>query len=184
MKRKLYRDSYEIRTLTDPDTGRERKTSVYRGLYYRLALTPEQKTRMNVLHITFSVISIALFLLCGWMNLPSSRSFYVLPFYLFMLFPLFYRALAVFRFCRLRASFTAVDKDGSIDSLVRSSYGLAVLSVLFLLGDIVFLALGGAGNHIGSELLGLACIASVGSLAAMGGRSATKMEICECPKGA
>jgi len=180
VKRKLYRDLYEVRTERDPDTGRERKRAVYRGEFYCLIMDPGEKRKRSAGLALLILASILLYLTCGFLNLPSSRSFYVLPFYLCLLFPLFYAAMAAFRLVWLPQAFTRIQKAECLDSLPHSCVGLMVLSGLYIAGSILFLTLDGANSRFQEELQGIACIAGVGFLAGLIRRGIARLSVSAC----
>jgi len=158
VKRKLYKELYEVHNVIDPTTGKDRKETRYRGPYYRLLLSPAQKMKQQTTLFGYAALSVGLFLICGFINLPGSRCPYVLPFFLLTPFPLFYLCLAVFRLFRLPALLTRIHCEECPTSLLRSCYGLMTLCGLYVVGDIVFLATGGANDNLGLELFGLSCM--------------------------
>ena len=181
MKRKLYKELFEVHNVIDPTTGKDRKETRYRGPYYRLLLSTAQKRKWQAAFFYYILLSAGLFLFCGFLNLPGSRCLYVLPFFLLMPFPLFYLGLAVLRFFRLPALLTSIHRAECPDSLLRSCYGLMALSALYAAGDIVFLATGGANDNPGLELIGLFCVILIGAVSYIAARIARGFELEEVP---
>lgn len=166
MKRKEYFALFETRTVTDPYTGKDKRTAVYIGPKYRASLGGSALKRVNRQLAVLWLLGAAAFAAAGLLNAPSSRCFYVFPFYAAYLFPLFYWGMGVFRMFRLPSPFTRVDKDAGPDRLHRSAIGCVVVAALHTVGDAVFLLLGGANGHMSTELAALCGVALCGLLAA------------------
>lgn len=177
MKRGHYRRYYDLRTEVDPSTGKERKRAIYKGTYYRLNLSAQEKRKRALTLILFALLFLGIFLLCGLLNLPSSRCIYVLPFYLFMLFPLFFWLMALCRLFTLPPRFTEPERDQSIGSALRSARGLTVLCGLYVVGAAVFMLMGGASDRLGAELFGALAMLAVGVLAFWAGRVTQRLPV-------
>lgn len=181
MKRKLYRALYETKTVIDSDTGKDRKQARYIGPYFLMEQGLPVRRKAVCFLALAALVYIAAFLACGFLNTPGSRCFYVLPFWLFMPFPWFYWVLAIHRLYKLSDRITAIDKDESLDSIPRCAYALVILGILYALGDLLFMALGGAGDRLWTEVAGLAMIL-LGSLAAwLGARCVKQLTVAELP---
>lgn len=177
MKRKQYRALFDMRVRTDPDTGRDSRVAVYTGPYYQIDFPGGAKRALAALWLVCPV----LFLAAGLLNTSGSRCFYVLPFYLLLPFPLLYWGMAVFRVLRIPGRATAVDRDEGIERVRRSSGGAAALSALHTAGELVLLVLGGAGERLGAELAGTACILAVGAFGVLTHRVLNALNVTELP---
>lgn len=177
MKRGHYRTYYDLETVVDPYTGKERKRAIYKGTYYRLTLAAQETRKRALILILFALLYLGIFLLCGFLNLPSSRCIYVFPFYLFMLFPLFYWLMALCRLFALPPRFTEPERDQSIGSALRSARGLTVLCGLYVIGAAVFMLLGGANDRLWEELLGALAMLAVGALAFFAARITERLPV-------
>lgn len=181
MKRVHYRTYYDLRTVVDPYTGKERKRAIYKGTYYRLTLSAREARKRTLTLILSALLFLGIFLLCGLLNLPSSRCIYVLPFYLLMLFPLFFWLMALCRLFALPPRFTEPERDQSIGSALRSTRGLTVLCGLYAVGAAVFMLTGGANGRLGAELFAALALLAVGALAFLAGRMARKLPVESLP---
>lgn len=167
VRRKEFLALFQTRTATDPYTGKERKEAVYIGPVYRLRMETSARKRASAWLVASWLVAAAAYVLSGLTNAASSRCFYVFPFYAAALFPLFYWGLGVLRVCRLSEHMTEVDRDAGPERLHRSALGCAVLAALHTAANIVFLALGGAGQSAAAEAIALAGVALMG-LGALG----------------
>ena len=112
----------------------------------------------------------------GFMDLPSTRSFWVLPFYLAMGLPLFFWGRAGWRVRRLPLRFTLVQREASLRAGFRSAVGMAVLCGLFVIGEALLLATGQANGDWPAEA-GWACgMAACGLSAAWSARATRALD--------
>lgn len=162
MKRSRYRQLYAVETTEDPRTGKARQRAVYTGDYYGFAQAGAAGKHSGARHIPCVLAYIGVFLAYGFTDLPSTRYFLSLPFYLGMGLPLAFWALAVWRTARLPARFTEVQRDQSLWALQRAAFPLAILCALFTVGTLVLVFSGGAGDHWPAECLFVAAMAAVG----------------------
>lgn len=135
--------------------------------------------RAGALSLALLVLSAAAFVIKAYLNTPGGRCFYVLPFSLFMMFPLFYWAYGAVQTLLLKPRFTAIQKDEGPDRLRSSALGAAILSGLYTLGDIVFLLLGQAGDRVGTELTGAGLILLIGLCALIVLKGARELDMAK-----
>ena len=175
IRRREYLKLYEMTTKVDPATGRDKKVVRYVGPWFSVANGETRRT--GVRSLILFVLSAAAYVAAAFQNPPGSRCFYILPFFLFELFPLFYWVYGAVRTCFLKPRFTAVDKDESLDRIKASALGVAILSGLHTLGEIVFLSLGTAGERASVELFCAGMVLLVGLFALLTLWNAKKLEI-------
>lgn len=165
IRRREYLKLYEMTTKVDPETGRDKRVVRYIGPWFSVLNGETRRTGGRSL-ILF-LLSAAAYVAAAFQNPPGSRCFYVLPFFLFELFPLFYWVYGAVRTLLLKPRFTAVDKDESLDRIKASALGAAILSGLHTLGEIVFLILGQAGERASTELFCAGMLLLVGLCACL-----------------
>ena len=153
MNGKRYRNLYKSMTKIDPYTGKETRGFKYTGKYYRL--TAEKRLvnavcRRMLLCVCLFWIG---FIAGGFINAPGSHSVWVLPFFLFSVFPGFYAVMAVWHLFRLPAYITDPQKKGSLDSVKNSAWGIVILSALALVGSLVVFITRAASGRETEELI-------------------------------
>lgn len=176
MKRSRYRQLFSVETTTDPRTGKAKQRAVYTGSYYGFKQAGEAGKRNGARHMPCVLIYIAVFLAYGFADLPSTRYFLSLPFYLGMALPLVFWCLAAYRTARLPQRFTEVQRDLSLWALQRAAFPLAALCALFVAGTLVLVFTGGAGEHWQAECLYAAAMAAAGGAAYYSGAQARKAD--------
>jgi hypothetical protein len=160
MNEKRYRNQYESLAKIDSSTGKETRVYKYTGKYYRFA------AEKRLVHTAWRWIMFCTglfwigFIAGGLMNAPGSRSIWVLPFFLFSVFPGFYAALGVWNLFRLPEYITFPQKRNSLDSVKNSAWGIVVLSFLASAGSLIILLSGAASGQEAEEFtfLGLSML--------------------------
>ena len=147
---------------TDPYTGKDKREAVYIGSYFGFPVEDARRRRVCGWAVALWALALGAMIGCGLINYNGSRCFYVLPFYLFSVFPLFYGGWGALRLARCKARITAVDKDEGYDRLRSSAIGLAILSGLHTIGEIVLMLLGGADGALVREIVCAALMAGTG----------------------
>ncbi len=176
MKKQLYRKLFEIRTVTDPVTGKPKREAVYIGPYYRYQGLPATLGRMKTYLVPGAVVFTGVFIGYLFTDLPSTRYYLTLPFALAQLLPLFYWVLAVVRVLRMPERFTQWQRDAGPLSYIRCAYGLAALGLLFAAGEAVLIATGGAGARWPEEAAWGAGMAAAAGLALWSARRAKALD--------
>ena len=164
MNRKQIRRLYRNRTVTDPDTGRERTVVDYVGRYFHSEWEASRVRKSKGLLVLWLMITLAAYVIAACLNSPSSRCMYVLPLFLFCLFPLFYEAMGLARLLTRKGRITEADQIDGTQRLTRSSMGVVVLMAACSVADIVFLLLNGAADTRLLEI-GFLCLCLLASAA-------------------
>ena len=141
MKERKYKEDWYNQTSFDEKSGREKRTPVYRGDWFRLAggqsgrsLLPEALLPW----IGFAALVLAYFKI----NFPGATVLYVfLPLGL-SLFPALYWMMGIAALFRLPEKMTRLQKENGLGRILRSSAGCAVFTFAALLGDCVSLLAG------------------------------------------
>lgn len=95
-------------------------------------------------------------------NNEGSRCFYVLPFYLLMLFPLFYAGMGLVKLYGLKTPFTLIAKDESIDRMQTSAGAMTILSAAHTVGEMILMLTGGVSSNLIREIICTVAIALAG----------------------
>ncbi len=151
MRKRRYRELFEIRPVTDRRTGKTRREAFYTGQYYRIEALETSRFRPGLRLMSGILVFTGVLLGYLFTDLPSTHCLYALPFALMMPLPLMYQAMAAWRILRLPERFTEVQRDRSLLSFSRSAYGLAALSACYALGTAALILTGGAGEYRWAE---------------------------------
>jgi hypothetical protein len=160
---KRYADDYETVITTD-DKGNEKKTAVYRGEYFKVALDYEGMLQFKRKCLLLLAVIIALHLTSGFVNNPGMNQFYTgLP-YVIAFFPLVYLAMASWRLPQETRNYQRDEIGLSFGRMKTSSYVLMILLGMGVLGEITFLLLfsGGEQPLLEFAYLGLAVMTAAG----------------------
>ena len=176
MNRKRYRELFEVRTVTDPFTGKPSRQACYTGTYHRIATLETARARWGAGAVPVVLISIGVLVGYLFTDLPSTRSLWTLPFALLQPPPLFYWGLGVYATLRLPPRFTQLQLEEGPRRIVRSAYGIAALCALYAVGAAVLLLTGGAGDRWPAEVAWAAAMLLSGGLACMAAGRAAKLE--------
>lgn len=148
MKERRYAKYYKIAIRVDPATGREREERVYTGPLYGPAPARREKAALFLLTLLWWA-----FMVLGLLtDAPGTRNLYSGPFMAFTAVPGAYALLGLWETARLSDRMTIVARESSLGRVTRSALGCAVLGGACLVGEAVFLCLGGAGDRLGEEL--------------------------------
>lgn len=139
MNRKRYQRLYKLKSVIDPQSGKEKKVAEYTGDYY--AFGSEGKKEALLL-LPWTALAFAAYIAAGMLNTPSSRCFYVMPFYAFTLLPLVYLIMGTGGLFFAPQKMTEIKKEDTVDRIRHSAYGALVLSVLTMVGDLCFCLFG------------------------------------------
>lgn len=142
MKERRYKEQYRLVNQIDERTGRETRIPVYQGKYYQFSLSLKDHGLFSIKCSALCAAVWALMLCYLFLNTPSASCMYVLPLLACALFPAFYWILGCVRLFRVPENMTIVQKEESIGRIVHSALGCAALSILSLIGDIIFLLFG------------------------------------------
>lgn len=163
MKERKYKEDFKIVTRIDPNTGREKRTAVYKGKYYRLQLDAASLKKFNILCTALLAASLLALLVYMLLDSPSAYCMYVMPIAAIGLFPMLYWGMGLFSMWRAPEKLTSVQKETGVGRVLRSALGCMVFPSLAAIGDVVFLCLGGnLGDEWPALLMLLICAALSG----------------------
>ncbi|MDO5144405.1 MAG: hypothetical protein Q4E72_07340 [bacterium] len=157
MRRNELRRLYTVQTQTNPDTGREERVLCYIGKHYTVDRRLIRRRRLPMLLLLLA--HCALILWAGLVPAVAQRCMYVLPFFILCLLPLSYALMALYRVWRFGDVIDEVQRSEGLLSVRHSSAGLLVLSIGWLMGDIVFLILNRQLFAIPDDLIFALCAA-------------------------
>lgn len=157
MRRNELRRLYTVQTQTNPDTGREERVLCYIGKHYTVDQRLIRRRRLPMLLLLLA--HCALILWAGLVPAVAQRCMYVLPFFILCLLPLSYALMALYRVWRFGDVIDEVQRSEGLLSVRHSSAGLLVLSIGWLMGDIVFLILNRQLFAIPDDLIFALCAA-------------------------
>jgi hypothetical protein len=157
MHGKRYRNQYESRVKFDPLTGKETREYRYNGEYYHCLVEKGIAQAAYKWIMCCAALFWIGFISGGFVNAPGTRSIWVLPVFLFSVFPGFYAALAAWKLCRLPEIITEPQKKESIDSVKISAWAIVILSALASAGGMVVLLSGAAFEQQAEEITFLGC---------------------------
>ena len=146
MATKRYADDYETVITTD-ENGNEKKTAVYRGEYFEIALDEGGLARFKRKCLLMLAAIIVLHISGGFVNNRGMNQFYVGLAYVTAFFPLLYLALAILRLPQEKRNYQRDEIGLSFDRMKTSSYVLMILLVMGALGEIAFLLLFSGGEQ-------------------------------------
>ncbi len=152
MNRKRYRELYRVYKQIDPATGKEKMQVRYVGGHFVLPASAPPKGRVLLICGLALLAHVAAFLAAGLLNNAGSRCFYVLPFFLFQFMPAVYGIRGLITFWQAPARMTELQKEESVERMLHSGYGIAVLGALCVVSDAAFMLSGGAANAVGLEV--------------------------------
>lgn len=132
MFNRKYKSEYEV------EEKGKKKVLIYMGEYYSIQAESWKIQRFRLLYGITMLCLIAFFLIGGLLNNDGSRVFYVVVPYVCSTIPLFYMTLATFRFLRLPLKFQHIHYDLSVTRLKKTSVVLIALSVMTMLGDLIY----------------------------------------------
>ena len=153
MKERKYKEDWVNEARFDDRTGRETRSPVYRGDWFRF---PEGASprRLSAEALLSWAGYIALFVIYFKLNFPGTAVLYVFLPAALALFPALYWALGAAALFRAQERMTRLQKENGPGRVLRSAAGCTVCSAAALLGDLVFLI---AGHQAEKEWPG-ACI--------------------------
>jgi hypothetical protein len=155
MATKRFADDYETVITTD-EKGNEKKTAVYRGEYFEVALDYEGMLRFKRKCLLLLAAIIVLHISGGFVNNPGMNQFYTgLP-YVIAFFPLLYLAMATLRLPQEKRNYQRDEIGLSFGRMKTSSYVLLILLGMGVLGELAFLLVFSTGDQSMLEFLYLA----------------------------
>ncbi len=138
MAMRKYADDYET-IITEDEDGREKKTIVYRGEYFEIALDTEGLFRFKRISLSLLAIVIIFHVSGGFVSNRGMYQLYVALPYALAFFPLLYLAEGILRLPKEKRKYRSDEIGHSFDRMRTSSYFLLAFLGVGLLGEIVFL---------------------------------------------
>lgn len=155
MATKRYSDDYETVITTD-EKGNEKKTAVYRGEYFEIAIDGGSILQYARKCLGLLAVIIVLHISSGFVNNQGMNQFYIgLP-YVGAFFPLLYLAMSILRIPNEKHSYRRDEIGLSFDRMKTSSYILMIFLGMGVLGEIAFLLLSSAGGKNLLEIIYMA----------------------------
>lgn len=137
---KKYKDDYTFKKIQKED-GSIGEQIVYQGSLYLNDLSPVFKKRLTVSGFTVSFLTMGMFFVSGFLDNGGSRCLYVMLPYICIFLPAVYFILSAFGVWQAPAQLTREQFDKSFGRMQRMPKIIAVLSVLSVLCDGVFILL-------------------------------------------
>lgn len=145
--------------MDDYEEGKDGKY-VYVGKYYRFQLEPAQLRRFRVAYSILAVAVVLFFVLAGFSEYASSRTWYVVIPFTACAIPGAFLVLDTVRICRSPERMTRKQYNESVVQHKWASIYLLILSLITVVGDVVFLLVFCPDFLVGQELIFLAfCVA-------------------------
>jgi len=176
MNRKRYHALFEVYKTTDPRTGKTRRQATYTGPYYHIEELGANRVRWRTRLAPSVVVFLGILGCYLSTDLPSTRYFLVLPFALMMLLPFVFWLQAVWRIFTLPARFTQMQRDAAFEACIRNAYALVVLCGLFIVGEVILIATGSAGERWHAEAAFSGAMLAGGAAAWFTARQAKKLD--------
>lgn len=162
MKERKYKDDWYNEVSLD-DRGKEKRTPVYRGAWFRLPAGQEKKALLPWACVPW-MCCIALILLYFRLDFPGARMLYVFLPAALTLFPGLYWLLGIVSLFRAPQKMTRLQKENSVGRILRSAAGCTVCLCAALLGDLVLLCTGVSGEWPGTLMLLVAALTAFTAL--------------------
>lgn len=108
-------------------------------LVYKVPYSKAEFVKHSHVSMLISIIIIALFIFAGIINPDSSRTFWIVFPYIFLILPIGFNFLGCFYLNSLEMTFDSVAYNQSIGRIRHSSEGIIVLSLINIVLDIIFI---------------------------------------------
>ncbi len=156
MIKNYYKDDYSQFTRLN-GKGRVVDDVCYIGDYYILPLDKESKKKTNRVNMCFAVLLMLIQIAAGMVNQDSSRTFWIVYPYLFIFLPLAYLFVGAVSYWSDPLKMQKAQYETGLARMRRSCIGAAVLTVISMALDVVYMFLHYAEIQMGRELLYLFC---------------------------
>lgn len=138
MKERRLKEDYVLEEYID-ERGREKRRSVYRGKWYRLAADAQGKKKLRLYSALGCACFAALYFLYMKLSTPSAWCMYVLPIAAAALIPLLYWAMGFVSMLRAPQVMTRVQRETGVGRVMRSAMGCMILLGTAAVGDVIFM---------------------------------------------
>lgn len=149
---KKYKNDYEFKVVKKED-GTAEEQIVYNGKYYLNNLNASQKRHMVVSGFVISFFTMWLFFVSGFFDNGGSHCLYVMLPYICIFLPAVYFILGAFAVWQAPAQLTNEKYDKSFGRLRRMPVIIAVLVLITIFCDGIFILLNKDGILLENELL-------------------------------
>jgi len=133
-----YVKDYEIRESMDK-RGAVKKVPVYVGPWFVSTADGEMRHRLNRIYITMSVLMIALFIGCGFVENAGNRNMVNALAYACSCFPVIYNFIGMVAALRLKEKAERREYDMSVRRMKHSAVGIMVFYPVAIISEIVSL---------------------------------------------
>lgn len=157
--KKYYKD-YKLVSRTLPN-GKVKQVAEYIGKYYISCLSKTDLKKMKFYYLALVLCSSATAMGAGFLNNPGSRIVYVALPYVSLFLPIAYSLMGTIGFIRTDEKLTRVLYDKTKVRIRRATIWQILLSVLAILGDVVFILYRIDKNFLQKELVFLGCLVLV-----------------------
>ena len=147
-------------TLTVNHKGKVVNQVIYKGDYY--CSSKEEKKELLSLSVLFIGIMLIAFFINGCVSSQSSNVLYIALPYVAYFLPFVYMIMGIYRLMKNPLKMEKIQKEHSYDRILRCSIGILVLSVLGVLGSIIYLVTNNQIIHILTEVRFLCLNAIIG----------------------
>lgn len=138
MVMKRFADDYET-VVTIDEEGNEKKSAVYCGDYYELALDEEEILKFRKRSLLLLVVITALQIGAGFINNPGMYQFYIALPYVIAYFPLIYMAAGILRLPKEKRKYRRDELGLSFDRIKTTSRAILIFLIIIVLGEIIFI---------------------------------------------
>lgn len=140
MLKNKYKDDYKETQRLD-HKGRMVKDYYYVGQYYELLIDEETKKSTNKKNIFYLILFLLFWILAGLVNQDSSRTFWVLFPYFFILLPIIYFGYGAVNYWAQSVKMEKMAYDTSVGRMHRSGLGVIIWTAINVLLDIIYIIL-------------------------------------------
>lgn len=149
---KKYQKDYELILKTQAN-GKVKEEVKYIGNYYVCQLSDEALKRKKIYYFALSLSSVVLLIILGIINTSSSRVLYVSLPYVCIFPPAIYSLIGSTQFLKVDKKIEYVKYDKTRNRVRKSTLGIAVISLLAIIGDGFFIFYHYPINKFITELL-------------------------------
>lgn len=124
----------------------------YKGNYWQFDLPEESLKRLKVIYCIFAGLLALMYILAGIGHYASGYIIYIaLPFAIIFL-PLAFAVSDVWKIATGPVKMTVRQYERSVEQLLHSTTAIIIFAAIALIGDVIFLIGGGAGEEYTSEV--------------------------------
>lgn len=147
-----YSEDHEIVVSVD-ENGREKRTAVYRGDFFRVTFSNGDITGYRKRAFTLIALMIFFHFGAGFINNPGMYQFYIALPYVIAFFPLLYLAMGVFHLPKETREYRRDEVGLSFNRIISTSKSYGVIIGIGILGTIIYLLFFASISSVLLELL-------------------------------